>query len=87
MRSTRDLRTHQGCLRLKTTGVDLLQRIPAQVIVTIAIRSHEAFGTDTVLLHGSQDLQLIVFGGLIDGRKAFPKLLFYLLPECIDLRA
>ena len=51
-----DLGAHQGILRVKDIGINLLQCIPSGIIVSISGGSLKMAFTDTVFLHGMDHL-------------------------------
>ena len=70
-----DLRTHQRSLRMKNVCIDFFQVVTAQVIIAVAGGGGEAGGGNLVLLHGREDLGLVVFRNLIDGVETAANLL------------
>ena len=65
-----DLRTDQGVLGAEIGGVDLLERVPADIVISIAGRPFEVGFTHMVFLHGADYPELAVIGGLINGVEA-----------------
>ncbi len=65
-----DLGAYQGGLRVKDIGVDALQRVPAVVVIAVARGGGKMSGVDPVFLQGQQDFILVIFGDLVNARKA-----------------
>ena len=82
-----DLGTHQGRLRVEAVGVDPLQVVPAHVVVAVARGLGEAGGVDPVLLHGPEDLGLVVLGDAVDLREPLPQAREHRLAVLIDAPA
>ena len=59
-------RPDERSLRVEDFCVDLLQGIPAQIVIPVACRSSEAGLADPAGLHSVNDLQLIEFGRFVD---------------------
>ena len=78
-----DLGSHQRVLRLKDSGIHLFQRIPSQIVVSIARGSQKTGLTHICFLHGSYHLELIVFCIFVDLRKTSRKRVEYLLTKTI----
>ena len=72
---------------MKDGGVDPFQVVPALVVIAIAGGGGEVGGVDPVLLHGAEDLGLVVLGGAVDVREAVPEALQRRLPVSEDLGA
>ena len=70
VRAAGDLRAHERRLRAECRGVDALQLFTPQIVVAIARGGGKARRVHAVLVHGTQDLCLIVFRRAVDGGKA-----------------
>ena len=83
-----DLRPHQRSLRVEHICIDPFQIVPALVIVAVAGGGGKVGGIYPILLHGGQDLGLIVFRRLVDGVKPVPQLrndpLSVFIDSCAD---
>ena len=65
---------HQSILCAKNIGVNLLQFIPSNIVITISGRAGEiAFG-HPVLLKGRKHLLRVYFGNGVDALKLFPQI-------------
>ena len=67
-------------------GIDTLQIIPAHIVITITGGGGKAGGGDPVLLHGPENLGLVVLRDFVDGFKTVLQLLQSLFPIGIDRR-
>ena len=65
-----DLGPHEGRLRVEDLGVDLLQALPAVVVVAVARGGGEVVRPQFRLLHRKEDLQLVGLRHLVDGLEA-----------------
>ena len=69
---------------MKDGGVDPFQVVPALVVIAIAGGGGEVGGVDPVLLHGAEDLGLVVLGGAVNVREAVPEALQRRLPIAVN---
>ena len=60
------LGAHQGVLAVKGSGVYLFQGIPAQIVIAVAGGACKMDIADPGLLHGFNDLQLIILRHPVD---------------------
>ena len=86
MSSTGDLRAYQTGFCVEGIGIDLLQSFAAKVVVAITGGSSETSLTDTVLLHGVDNLHLVVFCSLIKFLKTFFQGIFHRFTEIVNCR-
>ena len=80
-----DLGPHQGGLGPEDGGVDLLQPLPAHVVVAVAGGGGKAGRVHAVFPHGKDDLALVQLGHLVDLLKARLQRRQGLLPEGVHL--
>ena len=86
MSSTGDLRAYQAGFCVEGIGINLLQSFAAKVVVAITGGSSETGLTDTVLLHGADNLHLVVFCSLIKFLKTFFQGIFHRFTEIVNCR-
>ena len=79
-----DVGTHQGGLRMEHIGIHLLKGITAQIVIAVAGGSCETGSRHPVLLHGGNDLGLVVFSDLVDLRKTVSQFLNGLLTPGVN---
>ena len=82
--ATGDLRADERGLRVEAVGINALKRVAADVVVAVARRAREAGDVHAVLLHGRDDLGLIVFRRAVDFIKARAKGSKHLFAEAIN---
>ena len=87
VRAAQDARAHERGLGVKAVGIDALERVAADVVVAVAGGAGEAAGIDAVLLHGGDDLRLVVLGDLVNLIETSAQGGEHLLAEPVDLFA
>ena len=76
-----DLGTHQRRLGVEHGGVDILQVVPSLVIVAVARGEIEVPRRQIVLLHGGNDLGLVMLGDSVNAAELPAQVLQHLLAE------
>ncbi len=79
-----DLGADQGRLGVEDIGVDLLQALPALIVVAVAGGGGKVVGPDAAALHGGEDLGLVVLRPAVNGPEAVLQPLQHLLPPPVD---
>ena len=87
VRAAGDLRTHQRSLGVEAVGIDALQIITPEVVVSITGCGGEVRGIDAVFVHGGEHLGLVNLGVGIDPGKAIVQRGEHLLAETQHSRA
>ena len=84
MGSAGDLRADQAGFCVECIRIDLLQGLASKVIVAITGGSSETCLTDTVFLHGMDNLHLVILCSFIKFFKTFFQGIFYSFTEIVN---
>ena len=61
-----DLRPYQRVFRVKIRGIDSLEPVPSDVVISVSGRSFKVCFADMRVLHSLYDPELVIFRRLID---------------------